>query len=160
MSLKIVEASPTTVVSIAANITNGQVAGNNTVLDNATDPRPYAKATLYINGFATAPAANAVIELWMIRQDVDGTSDDTAGSSVTATPSTPSAGFASTEGAELVGSFPLANTTSAQRITRRIAFDGVIKALFFIRNQSGQQINAGSGTECTVKITPYTVAPV
>lgn len=156
---KIIEDAATTVVSVAANVTNGQVAGNNTILDNSTNMRPMARATLYISAFAVAPTANNVFELWMTRQDVDSTSDDTAGSSVTSTPATPSAGFASTEGAELACVFPVANTTAAQRITRVINFEDVAKAKFFLRNQTGQQANGGSGTEITVKVAPFTEGP-
>lgn len=147
--------SPATVVSVAANMTNGQVAGNNTILDNSTNKRTRAMATLYVSGCATAPTADNLIELWMQRQDVDGTADDTAGGSVTATPATPSNGFQSTQGAELVGFFPVAQTTAAQRITREIRFDRVAKASYFVRNQTGVTINAGTGTELTVKITTF-----
>ena len=148
--------SPTTVVSVAANMTNGQVAGNNTMLDNSTNKRTRAIATLYVSGFATAPTADLGFELWMTRQDTDGTPDDTAGSGVNATPATPTNGFQSTQGAELVGFFPVAQVTSAQRITREIVFDRVAKANYFIRNQTGVTANAGAGTELTVKVTPFT----
>lgn len=150
------EDSPLTVVSVAANMTNGQVAGNTTMLDNSTNKRTRAMATLFVNGFGSAPTADTVFELWMVRQDVDGTSDDTAGGSVTSSPATPSNGFQSTQGAQLVGVFPVAQTTSAQRITREIAFDRVEKANYFVRNQTGVTANAGSGTELTVKIVTFT----
>jgi len=148
--------SPTTVISVAANMTNGQVAGNTTMLDNSTNKRTRAIATLFVNGFGSAPTADNVFELWMTRQDVDGASDDTAGSSVTSTPAAPTNGFASSQGAELVAVFPVAQTTSAQRITREIAFERVARANFFVRNQTGVTANAGSGTELTVKVTPFT----
>lgn len=146
--------SPTTVVSVASNMTNGQVAGNNTILNN-TNKRTRALATLFVNGFATAPTADNLVELWMVRQDVDGTADDTAGGGVNATPASPSNGFTSTQGAELVGFFPVAQTTAAQRITREIRFDRVEKATYFVRNQTGVTATAGTGTELTVKITPF-----
>lgn len=150
------EDSPATVVSVAANMTNGQVAGNTAMLDNSTNKRTRAMATLFVNAFGSAPTAETVFELWMTRLDVDGTADDTAGGSVTSTPSSPSNGFASSQGAELVAVFPVAQTTSAQRITREIQFDRVSKANFFVRNQTGVTANAGSGTELTVKVTPFT----
>lgn len=149
--------SATTVVSAAANLTNGQVVGNTAQVDNSTLKYPRAMATLYVSGFASAPTAENVFELWMQRLDVDGTADDTAGGSVTSTPATPSNGFQSTQGAELVGVFPVAQVTSAQRITREIAFDGVVRAQFVARNQTGVTANAGPGTELTVKVTPFTI---
>ncbi|XAI95623.1 hypothetical protein [Microcystis phage Mae-JY22] len=148
--------SPTTVISVAANMTNGQVAGRTTMLNNAGNKRTRALATLYVSGFGSTPTAETGFELWMQRQNVDGTDDDTAGGSVTSTPASPSNGFASTQGAELVGFFPVAQTTAAQRITREIAFERVAEAHFIVRNQTGVTANAGVGTELTVKITPFT----
>lgn len=150
------DGSPTTVVSVASNMTNGQVAGNNAILDNSANRHTRAIATLFVGSFATAPTADLGFELWMTRQDVDGNDDDTAGSSVTSSPTAPSNGFLSTQGAQLVGFFPVAQTTAAQRITREIAFDRVSKAKYFIRNQTGVTANAGSGTELTVKIVTFT----
>lgn len=156
------EATPTTVVSVAANMTNGQVAGCNAILDNSTNKYLYAKATLDVpGGFATAPTSDNLFELWMIRQDVDASNnDDTAGSSVTSTPATPSNGFQSSQGAELVGVFPVSQTTSGQRITREIEFDSaVLKAKFFLRNQTGVTANGSGGSPITVAVTPFTKGP-
>lgn len=141
----------TTVVSVAANIANGNVAGNNTVLNNSTLKYPAIEATLTVTGWALTPTANSVVELWMVRQDTDGTADDTAGSGITATPSAPTA-LAASDGAELVGIFPVAASTALQRITRLFRLRAVASARFFIRNQTGQTINAGAGTELTVKV--------
>lgn len=146
------DTTTTTVVSVAANITNGYVAGNNTVLDNSTLKYPAMQATLYVSGWSVAPTANAVVELWIARQDVDGTADDTAGSGVSSTPASPT-GTTSSDGAELVGVFPVAASTSPQRVTRMFRLRNVAKAKFFVRNQTGQTITAGSGTELTVKAT-------
>lgn len=156
-----VEGTPTTVVSVTSNLTNGQVAGNTTQLDNSSTKYDRAVATLSVaGGFATAPTSDNLVELWMVRQDVDGTNDDTAGSTVTSTPATPSNGFQSTQGAELVGVFPVAQTTSAQRITREIELDSLVKrANFFVRNQTGVTMNGSGGSPITVIVTPFTKGP-
>lgn len=146
------DTTTTTVVSVAANIANGNVAGNNTVLDNSTLKYPAILATLYVSGWSVAPTANSVVELWMTRQDVDGTADDTAGSGVSSTPGSPS-GTTSSDGAELVGVFPVAASSSPQRVSRLFRLRSAGKARFFVRNQTGQTITAGAGTELTVKAT-------
>lgn len=155
---------PLTVVSIAANMATAYVAGNVVggsvvIMDNSTMQYPYAVATLDIKGtFAVAPTANSIISLWAVPQDIDGTTDSTAGSTVVATPAAES-GFTSTGGARLVGAFPLANSASAQYVRIPISLKGTQKASFFIKNESGQTINAGTGTEITVAIIPFTIGP-
>lgn len=156
-----VKGTTVTVVSVSANMTNGQVAGVTGMLDNSTEKYDRAVATLDIPaGFGSAPTADTIVELWMTRQDVDSANDDTAGSGVSGTPATPSNGFTSTQGGELVGVFPVAQTSSAQRITREIDFDSMVeKANFFIRNQTGVTMNGSGGSPITVKVTPFTKAP-
>lgn len=156
-----VKGTPTTVVSVTSNMTNGQVAGNTGLLDNSTTKHDRAVATLNIpGGFGSAPTADTIIELWMVRQEVDGTDDDTAGGTVNGTPATPSNGFQSSQGGELVGVFPVSQTTSAQRITREVDFDSMVeKANFYIRNQTGVTMNGSGGSPITVKITTFTKGP-
>lgn len=149
--------SSTTVISIAANMANSYVAGITTELDNSTARYTRAMATVYVSAFNTTPTANKGFELWMRRSNSPST--DTGGSSVTSTPSNPAAGFASTEGMEFAGYFPVAATTSAQRISREIAFSNVNKAYFVLRNMTDVQANAGAGTELTVTVRPFTEAP-
>lgn len=149
--------SATTVISIAANMANSYVAGMTTELDNSTARYIRALATLYVTAFNTTPTANKGFELWMRRSN--SPNSDTGGSSVTSTPSNPSAGFASTEGMEFVGYFPVAATTSAQRITREIAFPNVNKAYYVLRNMTDVQANASAGNELVVSVRPFTEAP-
>jgi hypothetical protein len=152
---KLVYGSATTVVNVtAANSTSGQVQGNTTLLDNSSQHYPYALAVFACAGFASAPAANTVVELYQVRQDVDSTSDCSNGSTVDGTPAAES-GFKATGGAELVGVFPLANSASAQRVACNISLKGTEKAYYFTRNGSGQTCNQ----PITVKITPFSYGP-
>lgn len=151
--------SATTVVSVAANMASNYVAGNNTLLDNSTNPMPYGLAVLNVGGgFNVAPTGGSPVTLWGVPQDVDSTSDCTPGSTVDATPAAES-GFKSSAGAIPLGTFYVANSTSAQRTAAIISLLGYQKLYCFIKNAAGQQLNAGAGTECTVKITPFTMGP-
>lgn len=142
-------ASATTVISLTANLANGNAAGGSAMLDNGTDKYPYALATFAnLGSFSAAPTEGSVVSLYMVRQDVDGTNDDT---------SAPSG--ADVESAQFVGAFRLYDTAEVQRHTIEIDLMGALKANFYVKNESGVTINAGSGTECTVKITPFTLAP-
>jgi hypothetical protein len=147
-------ASTTTVINVTGNANANYVCGNTTLLDNSTEQYPYAQAVFACAGFAVAPTANAVIELYAVRQDVDSTSDCTNGGTVDGTPAAES-GFKAGGGAEIVGAFPLANSASAQRVAINIPLKGIQKAYFFIRNTSGQTCNQ----PMTVKITPFTYGP-
>lgn len=155
---QVLGAATTTVVSVAANMSANYVAGNTTLLDNSSEMYPYGLAVLYVSGFGTAPTANTAVSLWAVPQDIDSTNDATNGSTVDGTPAAES-GLKSSGGAIPVGRFYLANSTSAQRIATVISLLGLAKANFFIKNESGVTLNAGAGTECTVKITPFTLGP-
>lgn len=138
----------TTVISSAAAINSGSSAGGSTMLDNSTEKYPWAKAVLDIpDTFAGAPTNNSTVDLYMVLQDVDSTSDDTAA---------PSAG--DMESAQLVGSFLIYDTDEAQRKTITISLHGVLKAHFYIYNGCGQQLSYTSNP-ITVKITPFSYAP-
>lgn len=148
--LKQVYASATTVISCAAAISNANGTDNShaTQLDNSND-YPYALAVLNITDtFAAAPGAGSSIDLYMVRDDVDGTTDETP------IPSTTDMFYL----ASFMGSWILDNQDVAVVKTIVIDLRGVRKARFFIWNNSGQQISYTS-TATTVKITPFTVAP-
>jgi hypothetical protein len=153
--LKMVFGSATTVISLAAalassaNTYTGLTGLTNTQLDNSTNLYPYAKAVLGIpDTFAAAPTAGGTVDLYMVEDDIDGTSDET-----------PEPGASDiTTLATYVGSFVVDNQDVAHIKPINISLDGVRKARFFILNSSGQQISYTS-TPTTVKITPYTYVP-
>jgi hypothetical protein len=153
--LKQVYGSTTTVISLAgtlASAANTYVSDGVTTmtqLDNSTLNYPYARAVLSITDtFAAAPTAGATIDLYMIQDDIDGTSDET-----------PLPGATDIDYlAKYVGSWVLDNQDVAQLKPINISLEGVQKARFYIKNNSGQQISY-SATATTVKITPYTFAP-
>jgi hypothetical protein len=140
--------SATTVIDLTADLTNTSVAGGTTLLDNSTDKYPRALAMFNNPGtFSAAPTNLSVVNLYMVRQDVDSTSDDTSaptGSDV--------------EAAEWVGAFPIYDTDEEQRVTIDIDLRGAQKAYFYIENKTGVTIS-GSGSHIYVKITPYTIGP-
>ena len=78
MAAKMLFGSATTCISLTASLTNGNVAGGTTVLDNSTTLYPFAVATFNNpDTFGAAPTDKSTVDLYMVRQDVDGTSDDT-----------------------------------------------------------------------------------
>jgi len=139
-------ASSTTVISLTAALANGSVAGGTTELDNSTDLYGMATATLSVpDGFAAAPNDRSRVDLYMVKNDVDGTDDDTSaptGSDV--------------EAADHVGSFLIYNTDEAQRKTINISLLGVKKANFYIKNNCGQALSYTSNP-ITVKVHPFTL---
>lgn len=141
-------ASATTVIDLTADLSNNNVGGASATLDNSTDKYPRALATFNNPGtFSAAPTNLSVVNLYMVRQDVDSTSDDTSaptGSDV--------------EAAEWVGAFPLYDTDEEQRVTIDIDLRGALKANFYIENKSGVTIT-GTASHIYVKITPYTMIP-
>lgn len=145
---RLIKDSAQTVVNHASNVATSNVAGGAVTFDNSTKKYPRALATLYIADFSAAPSAGAYVNLLAVRQDVDGTSDDTSAPSGT-----------SVESAEILGAWPIYAVDEAQRVTIDIDLRGAEKALVWIENRTGATINAGSGTEMTVKITPYSFEP-
>jgi hypothetical protein len=141
-------ATTTSVVSSAAAIASGSSAGGTNILDNSTEKYPWARAVLDIpDTFAGAPTNNSTVDLYMVMQDVDNTSDDTAA---------PASG--DMESAQLVGSFLIYDTDEAQRKTITISLHGVLKAHFYIYNGCGQQLSYTSNP-ITVKVTPFSYIP-
>ena len=149
--LKMVFGSPTTVISFASTLANAAntVAADATQLDNSSALYPYARAVLNINDtFAAAPTAGATIDLYMVLDDVDGTTDETP------VPAAADILYL----AKYVGSFVMDNQDVATVKAIMIDLHGVQKARFFLYNNCGQTISYTS-VATTVKITPFTYAP-
>jgi len=143
-----------TVINTATDIANGNFSGapaaefDNTS-DAATPYAPYATAMLEMPDWGAAPTAGSTVDLFMVKKNTDGTDDDTDA------PSGSTVG-----GGQFCGSFILAATDALQRRTITIDLDGVTAADFYIRNNSGQNMNNDGGTSCVLKITPFTVRPI
>jgi hypothetical protein len=148
--LKQVYGAATTVISCAAAVANanGTDTSHATQLDNSND-YPYGLAVLHIpDTFAAAPANGSSIDLYMVRDDIDGTNDETP------VPTSTDMIYLAT----YVGSWIMDNQDVETRKAMVIDLRGVRKARFFIWNQTGQQISYTSNPT-TVKVTPFTVAP-
>ena len=153
--LKMVFGSTTTVISLAATLTSGAntytgLTGlTNTQLDNSTTLYPYARAVLGVpDTFAAAPTAGGTFNLYMVMDDIDGTSDET-----------PEPGASDiTYLAKYVGSFVVDNQDVATIKPIVISLEGAQKARFFLANNCGQQ-SSYSSNPLTVKITPFSYMP-
>ena len=153
--LKMVFGSPTTVISLSvplasgANTYTGMTGCTMTQLDNSTTLYPYARAVLGIpDTFVAAPTAGGTVDLYMILDDVDGTSDETP------EPGTSDIMYL----AKYVGSFVIDNQDVATIKAIVISLEGVQKARFCIANNCGQQM-VYSTNPITVKITPFSYMP-
>jgi hypothetical protein len=149
--LKQVYGSATTVISIGATLANAAntVAADATQLDNSTLNYPYAMAVLNINDtFAAAPTAGSTIDLYMTRDDIDGTTDETP------VPAATDILYL----AKYVGSFVIDNQDVATVKAINISLLGVQKARFFMLNNTGQTISFTS-VNTTVKVTPFSFVP-
>ena len=136
--------SPTTVISEGSSIANGDISTNTTQLDNSTSLYPYARAVLTTGSFASAPDDKSTVNLYMVQDDVDGTTDESA-----------LPGGVDVESATFVGAFVIYNDTGVQTKAINITLQGVQKARYFIENKTGQALAATT----TVKITPFTYTP-
>lgn len=146
--LKWTETSSTTCISLTASVTNGNMAGGTTILDNSTNKYVWATATFNNpDAWGGVPTNNSTVDLYMVKHDVDGTSDETAAPTGT-----------DPESADLVGSFKIYDANEEQRKTFVFSLLGVSSAHFYIRNNTGQTITYTS-SPITVKIKPITVAP-
>lgn len=150
---KMVFGSPTTVISHAATLATGvnTYAGLSgctmTQLDNSTDLYPHLFAVLGVpDTFAAAPTAGSVVDLYMVLDDIDGTSDET--------PEPGSSDILYL--AKYVGSWIMDNQDVAT-IKPLIVKDGLLgvkKARFCILNSAGQTMSYSSNP-ITVKVTPF-----
>lgn len=112
--------------------------------DAAVPNAPKALVTLVIPDFGAPPSLGETFELWGIRQNTVGTSDDTgAPSGVDA------------NSAEFIESFPVEDVDALQRITRPISLEGVVDITFYIRNLTTQNMNNDGATPFRLWITPY-----
>lgn len=148
---KMVFASATTVISFASTLANAAntLTTDATQLDNSTDLYPYGLAVLNITDtFAAAPTAGATCDLYMVLDDVDGTTDETP------VPAATDIIYL----AKHVGSFVMDNQDVATVKAIIIDLHGVQKARFFLLNSTGQTISYTS-TATTVKVTPFTYGP-
>ncbi len=151
-AIMVFDGTPTTVIATTGTIADGvfTVSGTNathTEFDNSTDLWPLAVATLSVpdSWEAATPDSGATIDLYMIRQDVDSTSDVTA-------PTT-----SDKQGAEYVGSFQIYATDEAQYQQIVISLSGVRKAKFSFQNNTGQTMSYSSGA--TVKVEGFSYTP-
>jgi len=143
---KMAFASATTVISLTASVTDDNIGGGTTELDNSTDLYPLAIAVFNNpDTFGAAPDDRSTVDLYMVRNDTDGTDDDTSAPTGT-----------DVEGAELVGSFVIYDADEEQRNSFTFSLLGVKKADFYIKNNTGQSIVYSSGA-ITVKVTPFTI---
>jgi len=142
-----------TVFDSSTDIASTNFSAASTAFDNTSDAAyPYAPLAVVMAEFpdwGAAPTDLSTIDLYMVRQDVDSTDDDTT------TPAT-----TDTEGAEYCGSFVLNNDDELQRKTIVISLTGVKKCLFYVKNNSGQNMNNDSGTNFIMKVTPFTYEPI
>lgn len=153
--LKMVFGSSTTMISHAttlasgANTYTGLTGLTNTQLDNSTLLYPYARAVLGVpDTFAAAPTAGGTFDLYMVMDDIDGTSDET-----------PEPGASDIVNlAKWVGSWTIDNQDVANIKPIIISLAGVQKARFFVANNCGQQASYTSNP-LTVKITPFSYMP-
>lgn len=148
------EGSATTAISLATTLANaantytGLGSCTMTTVDNSTALYPLARAVLNINDtFAAAPSAGGGVELWMMKNDVDGTTD-----------TIPVPAASDLKNAIPVGFFPIAALDVAQIVEIVISLEGVKSADFFIKNSTGQQISYSS-VATTVKVTPFSYGP-
>ena len=148
-------ASSTTVISLAAALASGAntysgLTGCTMVsLDNSTDLYPMALAVLNINDtFAAAPTAGGTVDLFMLMETVDSSSNETPVPAATDIDNN----------AKFIGSFIVDNQDVAHIRSLVFRLDAVKKASFFIKNSTGQQISYTS-VSTTVKVTPFSYTP-
>jgi hypothetical protein len=140
--------SATTVISLTAALTDGNVAGGTTELDNSSTLYPYALAVLDVaDTFAAAPTDLSKVRLYAVLNDIDGTDDETSAPATT-----------DVEAAHYKGAFVIHDVDEIQRIAIVISLHGIQKANFYIYNDTGQSLSYTSNP-ITVKITPFTYTP-
>lgn len=139
------DGTPTTCISTTGTIANDifTVDSTNatiTQFDNSTDLWPMARCTLSIvDTFAAAPTDGSTIDLYMCRDDIDGTLDETA-------PTT-----TDQKGSSFVGSFRLYATDENQPKELDVSLAGIKKCRFFFQNKSGQTISFSAGNTLKVE---------
>lgn len=140
-------ATTTTVINTSTDIAAGNFSGSPASTFNNADNDTHAEAMLEAPDWAAAPVAGTLVELWGLMKDVDGTDDDTDA------PSSSASG-----GARFFGAWPIAAADALQRRTITISLEGVLSDRnvdFYIRNGTAQNMNNDAGTNCVVKIRPF-----
>lgn len=133
----------------ASNFSGSPAATFDNTTDSAVPYALYAEAMIEAPDWAAAPAAGTFVALYGVLKDTDGTDDDTDA------PSGTSAG-----GAKFFGSWPIAAVDALQRRTITINLVGCRLIDFYILNGTAQNMNNDGGTNCVVKITPFSVGVV
>lgn len=141
-----------TVINLATDIAAGNFSGAPAATFTNNDATigcaPSALAMAEFPDWAAAPVAGTIVELWGLLKDVDGTDDDTGA------PATTAAG-----GARYFGAFVIEAADALQRRTIVISLAGIgngITVDFYLKNGTAQNMNNDGGTNCVVKITPFT----
>ena len=150
-AVKMLYGTAQTVINTATDIAASNFSGAPAAtFDNTTDSAvPYAlfaEAMLEAPDWAAAPVAGTVVSLWGVLKDTDGTDDDTDAPSGTAS-----------GGAKYFGSWIIAAADALQRRTITISLSGCRMVDFYILNSTAQNMNNDAGTNCVVKITPFTI---
>ncbi len=150
-AVKMLYGTAQTVINTATDIAASNFSGAPAAtFDNTTDSAvPYAlfaEAMLEAPDWAAAPVAGTVVSLWGVLKDTDSTDDDTDAPSGTAS-----------GGARFFGSWVIAAADALQRRTITINLNGVRLVDFYIQNGTAQNMNNDAGTNCVVKITPFTI---
>ena len=140
-----------TVINTTTDIAAGNFSGAPALtFDNTSDASvPYAThavAMLEAPDWAAAPVAGTVVELWGIKNNVDGTDDETQAPSGTAS-----------GGAQPFGVWPISANDALQRRAIVIDLLGWTSIDFYIKNGTAQNMNNDGGTACVVTITPFVV---
>lgn len=154
--LKMIFGTAQTVINYSTDNTN---SGNflnlvpptefNNVNDALVPYAPLATATLTFDCAAT-PTLGATIDLYMVKKNVDGATDDL---------NPPDGNGANANGAQYVGSFVCEDVATQQRRTITISLEGVLAADFYLKNNSGVALNSLADNATVLKITPFTYKP-
>ena len=147
------DGTPTTVIATTGTIADGNftVSGTNatiTEFDNSTDLWTMGLAVLSLpDTFVAAPTDGAFIELYMCKQDISSTLDETAPA------------LADQKGAKRVALFRMYATDENQPKGEVFSLAGVRKAKFFLKNSCGQTMSYTAGATVTVEgFDPYPAA--
>jgi hypothetical protein len=143
--------SAQTVINLATDIAAGAFSGapaatftNN---DGAVPNAQFANAMLETPDWAAAPVAGTVVQLWGLLKDTDSTDDDT-----------PAPSGAAPGSARFFGAWPMSAADALGRVTIVISLEGINNSIgvdFYIFNGTAQNMNNDGGTNCVVKITPW-----
>lgn len=130
----------------ASNFSGAPAATFDNTTDSAVPYALFAEAMLEAPDWAAAPVAGTFVSLYGVLKNTDGTDDDTDAPSGTA------AG-----GGKFFGSWVIAAADALQRRTITISLKGCREVDFYILNGTAQNMNNDGGTNCVVKITPFSI---